>query len=636
MGENMKKKFVLYTIITLFSLVILACRQTDNEKIIFTQEQEAWIEEHKVIKLSPDPNFAPFEFVDENGKYSGIASEYIKYINEHSNLNIEIVILDSWDEIVEQIQFKKIDLIGALSITKQREEYLLFTEPFIDSLGVIIVSDSLKTNVDLNDLEELKVAVVSQYVMNDYLEANYPKIDLIEVESVQEALKRVSFGLVDAFVENLATSSYYLKDSNVTNLRVSSRFDYDLEFRMGVRNDWPMLRDILDSSLNQIPDNEKQKINNKWISLESGLNKIYLYAVYIVGIFSVLLIVILIWNRSLKKIVKIKTQKISEELIHIAETEAELKKFNEKLEEKVERRTYLLNETNKELEKSMYKLQLKQGEVESANVQLEESIKELNEIQNRLIQSEKMAALGNLVAGVAHEINTPLGVAITAVSHIDKMTNDIIEEININKLTKRGFQHYINSIEKSTLMTIKNLEYAKNLIQKFKQVAVDQQIREKRLIVLTDYIKDVLMSLHPEIKKYDVEILIECSEKINIYTYPGAISQIITNLIINSLTHGYVENEHQIIKIIIEKEESMLKIEYSDDGNGVNLEILNNLFDPFFTTKRGSGGTGLGLNIVYNLVVDLLNGNIEAKSDGLGMGLFILINIPLKELMIEE
>jgi len=622
-----RKKLFLIVIIMICALS--ACKQ--NQNISFSDQQEQWIKNHPIIKLAPDPSFAPFEFIDEKGEYSGIAADYIEYINKHSSLNIEILKLDNWNTIINEIKAKNIDMLGALSISDQRSEYLLFTEPFIDSLGVIIISDKLKENVTLEDLDNLKVAVVSQYIMSDYIETNYPNLELIKVENVDEGLKRVSFGLVDVFVENLATSSYYLKNSNVTNLRVSSRFDYDLKFRMGVRKDLPELKTILNSALSQIPKSEKQKINNKWISIDQGLYMIYWYAVYIILAFIIILIVILSWNRALKKRIQIKTEKIEDELNQRKSVEEKLKILNEQLEDKVERRTYLLNETNKELEKSMYELQLKKNEIEETNLKLEISIKDINDIQSKLIQSEKMAALGNLVAGVAHEINTPLGVAITAISHVDKMNEDILKQIDSNKLTKNNFKNYILNIEKSTIMTMKNLQYAKDLVQKFKQVAVDQQTREVRNFKIKAYIEDILISLHPEVKKYDVEIILECLDDLRIETYPGAISQIITNLIINSLKHGYIEGNHQIIKILINETKDMLVIEYSDDGKGVDRNILYKLFDPFFTTKRGSGGTGLGLNIVYNLVVDLLLGDIEAQSEGIGKGLTFIIKIPVTE-----
>jgi signal transduction histidine kinase len=348
----------------------------------------------------------------------------------------------------------------------------------------------------------------------------------------------------------------------------------------------------------------------------------------VVGGVLCLAIFVIIWNRSLHKKVKKQTESLFQELEIKKQMEVELKELNEGLEAKVERRTYLLNETNHELEKSMYELQMKQNELKTTNEQLEESIESINAIQKQLIQSEKMAALGNLVAGVAHEINTPLGVAITAVSHIEHQTSEVVKLLNDGKLRKQDFEKYLNLVEKSSNMTMKNLSYAKDLVEKFKNVAVDQQSRKMRRFKIKEYVEDIMISLYPEMKKYDINVKIDGNENLQIETYPGAISQIITNLVINSIKHGYDDSKTLNIDITIKEFDGYIEIVYGDDGVGVDDDIISKLFEPFFTTKRGFGGTGLGLNIVYNLIVDLLKGEIEAFSEGRNEGLVFKIKIP--------
>lgn len=622
----MKHRFCLWGLILVNVFILVSCGKTKD--IVFTKEQEMWIDSHSEIILSPDPNFAPFEFIDAKGEYSGIAADYIAYINRHSSLNIKILVLEDWDEVLNRMRKKEIDMIGALAKTDQRAEYMVFTEPYIDSVGVVIVDDQNNKELKLEDLNGKQVVTVKDYAMFDYLSKYYPKIELLGVESVESGLRAVSFGDAEAFAENLPTASYYLKKSGVTNLKISSEFDYDFSFRMGIRDDWGELKEILDSALEQIPSAEREIINNKWIQFNHRTSIMYKNIAYVVGGVLLLTIGVIIWNRSLHRKVKKQTSDLFQELELRKAIEAELKNLNESLENKVERRTYLLNQTNHELEKSMYELQMKQNELRKTNEQLEESIESINAMQKQLIQSEKMAALGNLVAGVAHEINTPLGVAITAVSHIETKTEDLVGMLEEGKLKKTNFKKYLKLIKQSSDMTMKNLSYAKDLIEKFKNVAVDQQSRTMRIFKLKDYVEDLMVSLYPEMKKYDIEVKVNGDSNLEMKSYPGAISQIFTNLVINSIKHGYDDSKKLNIEINMRRIDGYIRIDYKDDGKGVDKEILDKLFEPFFTTKRGFGGSGLGLNIVYNIIVDLLQGEILAFSDGKGKGLEFKIKLP--------
>jgi len=253
--------------------------------------------------------------------------------------------------------------------------------------------------------------------------------------------------------------------------------------------------------------------------------------------------------------------------------------------------------------------------------------KELDEVQKRLMQSEKMAALGRLVAGVAHEINTPLGIGVTVASYLAEMTQEIIRLYNSKQMTKNNLEEYLGSTLESTEMVLKNLENASELISKFKQVAVDQTNNKKREIELKEYLIDILISLKPRLKKSNHTIKMKCSDAIKVYTYPGAISQIITNLTINSLRHAFEDGECGEISIEVREDKKLIELKYRDDGKGIPKEHIKKIFEPFFTTKRGQGGTGLGLNLVYNLVTSALGGKIRCESSS-QIGTIFTIEIP--------
>jgi len=240
--------------------------------------------------------------------------------------------------------------------------------------------------------------------------------------------------------------------------------------------------------------------------------------------------------------------------------------------------------------------------------------KHLRNTQNELVQTEKMASLGRLVAGVAHEINTPIGVSVTAASYLSKETKNFDEHYKNEAVTQKIFENYIETSKQSSEIILKNLERAANMIQNFKQISVDQSSDEIRDFNLREYLQSIIESLKPTLKDLSNGVKLICDADINIESNPGIFSQIFSNLIINSIIHGFENKPDGQITIEVKKSSNELEIIYKDNGKGMNKENLNKIFDPFFTTKRGKGGSGLGTHIIYNLVTQKLNGTIEADS----------------------
>ena len=240
--------------------------------------------------------------------------------------------------------------------------------------------------------------------------------------------------------------------------------------------------------------------------------------------------------------------------------------------------------------------------------------KVLRQTKNQLVQSEKMAALGRLVAGVAHEINTPIGVGITAASHLLDQTKDFISTYNSDQMSRVDLEKYLESMLETSDMILKNLDNASELISNFKKVAVDRTDNKKRKFKLKEYLRDVLISLKPKLKNTNHRVEIKGNDNLEVDTYPGVISQIITNLTVNSLRHAFEDGEQGLIEIVISEKDQVVEIKYSDNGKGIPKKEQEKIFEPFFTTKRGQGGTGLGLNLVYNLVSSTLNGKIKCES----------------------
>jgi signal transduction histidine kinase len=261
--------------------------------------------------------------------------------------------------------------------------------------------------------------------------------------------------------------------------------------------------------------------------------------------------------------------------------------------------------------------------------ELTQTLENLKTTQNQLVESEKMAALGGLVAGVAHEINTPLGLGVTAASLLADKITDFVEIYKTGQMKRSDLQNFLNNIMQNSTMILTNLNRAGDLIASFKQVAVDQTSEAQRSFKINEYLEETLLSLRSSLKKTNHQIEINGDENLKVNNYPGAFSQIVTNLVMNSLVHAYQDLDRGKLTFNFVREGEKVIFEYADDGAGIAPENLSKIFEPFFTTKRNRGGSGLGLNIVYNLVTQKLQGSIKCESQ-LGAGTKFFIKFPME------
>jgi len=273
--------------------------------------------------------------------------------------------------------------------------------------------------------------------------------------------------------------------------------------------------------------------------------------------------------------------------------EIALEKLNRELESRVDQRTDALNQTNHDLQIS---------------------IDELRQAQEQLVHAEKLAALGGLVAGVAHEINTPLGIGVTAASYLEQETKRLGLELEENRLTRESLERFRQTAMESTQLIMRNLTRADKLVKSFKQVAVDQSSEQKRVIDLAVYLNEIMTSLHPSLKRTQHQVEIHCPDGLMLETYPGALYQIVVNLVLNSLMHAFADRPAGTISITARRVGEQVVLLYRDDGCGMDDTVRRKIFDPFFTTKRAEGGSGLGLHIVWNLATQVLAGSIICES----------------------
>jgi signal transduction histidine kinase len=282
------------------------------------------------------------------------------------------------------------------------------------------------------------------------------------------------------------------------------------------------------------------------------------------------------------------------------------------------------------LEQARAELEARVDETARANSELQRTLERLRQTQEQLVQTEKMASLGGLVAGIAHEINTPIGIGVTAASTLRAKTDALNREYEANSLTHSGLKRYVDLANQSTDIILSNLNRASELIQSFKQVAVDQSSSERRRFAVKPYLSEILLSLRPKLKKTRLRVEVHCDDRLEINSYPGALAQILTNLVMNSVIHAYDPDQSGTLSISVEPLGDRIRLRYSDDGKGMPPEHVGRVFDPFFTTKRGAGGSGLGMHIVFNLVTQQLGGTVTLHSE-LGKGTTVEIVMPAGE-----
>jgi signal transduction histidine kinase len=254
---------------------------------------------------------------------------------------------------------------------------------------------------------------------------------------------------------------------------------------------------------------------------------------------------------------------------------------------------------------------------------------ELQSAKDSLVQAEKLASLGGLVAGVAHEINTPIGVSLSAASYLADKISAFNVALTSNQVRKADLNALVADTIEASDIILRNMERAATLVSSFKRVAADQTSESRRIFDLKQSVGEILFSLGPSFKHSGIQIEQSIDDDIEMDSYPGALAQIISNLVLNAQTHAFGVEAIGTIRITasLSSNKGEIKLSVHDNGCGIDAENLARIFDPFFTTRRNQGGTGLGLHIVHNLIHKTLAGSIQASSTP-GSGTRFDIRIP--------
>ncbi|RZT01247.1 Histidine kinase-, DNA gyrase B-, and HSP90-like ATPase [Duganella sp. CF402] len=265
-----------------------------------------------------------------------------------------------------------------------------------------------------------------------------------------------------------------------------------------------------------------------------------------------------------------------------------------------------------------------------ANRELHDMIATLAKAREDLVHNEKLAGLGALVAGIAHELNTPIGNSLMAATTFEMQTEDIGRHISAEGgITRKEFEHYIENARMSVDILSRNLHRAADIVTNFKQVAVDQTSSQRRSFLLDEVIAGNVLTLQPTIKRTPFTIQQRVPHDLMMESYPGPLGQVVTNLINNAILHGYEGRSEGVIAVSAQlSAQGWVTLSVEDHGVGIARDDLPRIFDPFFTTKMGVGGSGLGLNIVHNIVTEILGGRIDVSSE-VGGGTRFTLTLPM-------
>ena len=520
-------------------------------------EEENYLKNKKTITMCVDPNWEPFEILDEKGKHTGIAADIIKLITAKLGIQIDVIPTKSWEESIEFSKAKKCEIMSFLNQTPQRDIWLNFTNPIFSDPNVII---SRIENNSIDDLSKIKasIAIPRGTAMYERSEKDFPNLVIIPVNSEDEAFKLVEEKKADLAVRSIIISAFAIKEKGYFNLKIVNQpKGYDNHLKMGIIKDEPILLEILNKAVNSLTKDDVQNIVNKWITIKYEKVEDYTYLWVVITLFSILSLFFLY-------------------------------------------RQYLLKHTNNILQSQVFK---RTDELNKLNLSLELRVKneiEKNKIfQEKLFKADKLASMGEMMSNIAHQRRQPLSV-ISTVATGTKMQKEF-GTLNDDDLVKN--MELIN----------KNAQYLSETINDFRNF-----IKGDRIIKtydLSSTINNFLHIIESGIKKDNIQIIIDLEKDIKIDGYPNELIQCLINIFNNSKDAlEEIKQKNPLIFISTLSQENSVRISMKDNAGGIPENIISKIYDPYFTTKHQSQGTGLGLHMTYKLINEGMHGKIEARN----------------------
>jgi len=647
---------------------------SDAEPAHLTQKEKHWIKDKKSILLGVDPDWAPFEFIDENGHYSGMASDFMQLISKKTGLGIEVQHNASWQDVINSAKARQLDVLPAVVSSPEREQYLQFTTPHMTYPMVIITRKNSQFISNMDDLNKKRVLVVKGYVSEDLLYQNHPAIDLVLADNINQALDRLSSGEAHAFIDNLASITQSITKRGITNLRISGTTPYEFALGLGVVKDNPILFQIMQKALNSISEEEKKMIRDKWVTIgvPNKIDKTLIIQISSLMFFIIAMFVY--WNRQLALEINrrkkfegelIKSEKRFRELFEnskavelivnpdntkiIDANHAALQFYGYSKQQLLalsinDLNTVSLQKTLKNLAQAkkeqrshfFFKHRLSNGEIREVEVHsgpidwngeqllysIVHDITDRVKAENALVDAKAEAERANRVkseflANMSHEIRTPMNSVLGMA--------ELLQDTPLN-IEQKKMLSIVQSSGKSLISII-------NDILDFSKLEAEKMTIEKVSFPLQPLVEEVIDALQPSANDKQLELIIDSTTDMDIAISndPMKLRQILTNLIVNAIKF----TDFGSVTIHLDRQqtinnETTLVFKIVDTGIGIHDHVLGHLFDSFTqaeqSTTRKYGGTGLGLSITKRMI-DLLGGEIKVTSR-IGKGSTFTIYLP--------
>ena len=603
----------------------------DDKKILFTKEEERYLKSKKKINMCIDPDWMPFEKF-KDGKHIGISADYFKLFQNRLNLEFNPIMTKNWTQSLQFAKDRKCDILSLVMETPERKEYLNFTEPYLKVPLIIATKIDVPFINDLGNLKDQKIGIPKGYAFVEILKNKYPKLNIHEVNNVNDGLEKVNKGELFGYIGTLASVGYLFQSKYTGELKIAGKFDETWELGIGVRDDDKILFDILQKVVQSVDSAKKQQILNNWVAInyEKSIDKKLLFYIFI--IIFILISLFMYKQYILKKSIKEFNEVINatmegilifKEGICIDVNQSTLDIFGYTSKDEVigknplefissESKEYV-KEQFKEIEALPYEAKLikKDGtefygllrgqNLKNKNVRLSSiiDISTLKQQENVLIEQSRMVAMGEMIGNIAHQWRQPLSVISTGATGLQ-----IQKENNI--LSDESFTKTCTTINE-------NAQYLSRTIDDFRNFIKGD--RKKKTFNLKENIDSFIQLVEGTIKTNHINLIYNIDEQIFVDGYPNELIQCYINIFNNAKdVLKDIQNKDRLIFFTTEEKEDSIVITIKDNGGGIPDDIILKIFDPYFTTKHKSQGTGLGLHMTYKLIKDGMNGTIVVKN----------------------